>query len=233
MQHLWLMIFERLKMQVKDMDTIVSIEKVIKKIPRGRIFFADSIYEKFPIKLVQCVLLRLEKSNEVGTICRGIYFRPEKCRYLPGLPIPPTTDKIIKAISKKTGETITIHPVVALNQLGLSTQIPVREIYHTTGRSRYIKINGENRIKLEHVSPRKIVMPNTVTCDVVTALWDVGKEYLKPRIIKKLHDRLKDQYFNEVLMHLDKMPAWMRKVFIRYQNMQPDDPELQEDPYEY
>jgi hypothetical protein len=34
-------------------------------------------------------------------------------------------------------------------------------------------------------------------------------------------------------MHLDKMPSWMRKVFIRYQNMHPNDPELQEDPNEY
>lgn len=31
-------------------------------------------------------------------------------------------------------------------------------------------------------------------------------------------------------MHQDKMPAWMRKVFIRYQSMQPDDPELQKRP---
>lgn len=215
------------------MSTIVSIEKVIKKIPRGRIFFVDSIYKKYPIKLVQRVLLRLVKNNEVGTICRGIYFRSEKNRFLPDRPIPPSTDKIIKAVSKKTGETITVHPAVALNQIGLSTQIPVHAIYYTTGRSRYIKINGENRIKLVHVSPRKIVMPNTVTCHVVTALWYEGKGYLKPRVVKKLHDRLKDKYFNEVLMHLDKMPAWMRKVFIRYQSMQPDDPELQEDPDEY
>jgi hypothetical protein len=215
------------------MSTTVLIEKFIKKIPRGRIFFVDSIYKKYPIKLVQRVLLRLAKSNDVGTISRGIYFRPEKNRLLPGRPIPPSTDKIIEAVSKKTGEIITVHPAVALNQLGLSTQIPVHEIYYTTGRSRYIKINGENKIKLVHVSPRKIVMPNTITCHVITALWYEGKGYLKPRVVKKLHARLKDEYFNEVLMHLDKMPAWMQKVFIHYQSMQPDDPELQEDSYEY
>ncbi|USQ13971.1 hypothetical protein J2N86_01065 [Legionella lytica] len=215
------------------MSTTVLIEKFIKKIPKGRIFFVDSIYKKYPIKLVQRVLLRLAKSNDVGTISRGIYFRPEKNRLLPGRPIPPSTDKIIEAVSKKTGEIITVHPAVALNQLGLSTQIPVHEIYYTTGRSRYIKINGENRIKLVHVSPRKIVMPNTVTCHVVNALWYEGKGYLKPRVVKKLHDRLKDKYFSEVLMHLDKMPVWMRKVFIRYQSMQPDAPELREDRDEY
>lgn len=47
--------------------------------------------------------------------------------------------------------------------MGLSTQIPVRAMYHTSGGSRYIKINGENRIKLVHINPKKIIMPNTVT----------------------------------------------------------------------
>jgi len=209
------------------------IEKHIKKIPRGNIFFAESIYKKYPVKVVQRVLLRLVKNNEIGTICRGMYFRPQKNRYFPGSVIPPETEKIVKAISKRTGEIISVHGAVALNQIGLSTQIPMHEIYYTTGRSRYIKINGKNRIKLVHVNPKKIIMPNTVTCHVVTALWYEGKRYLKPRVVGKLHSRLGDKYFSEVLLHIDKMPAWMRKVFVRYKNMHPDDPELGEDPDEY
>lgn len=215
------------------MEEIQLIEKKIKKIPRQKIFSAESICCDSSIKAVKYVLNRLKKKNEIGIISHDLYFRPGKSRYLPGCPIPPWADRIIKAVSKKTGEIISVHPAVALNQIGLSTQVPVREIYYTTGRSRYIKVNGVNRIRLVHVNPKKIVMPNTVTCHVITALWYEGKRYLKPRIVKKLHSRLKDKYFNEVLMHLDKMPAWMRKVFVRYQNMNPDDPELQEDPNEY
>lgn len=205
------------------------IEKAIKKIARGKIFFSETFYKKYSVKIVQRVLLRLVKSNDIGTICRGIYFRPEKSRYLPGCPIPPGAEKIISAISKKTGEIISVHGAVALNQIGLSTQVPVCAIYYTTGRSRYIKINGENRIKLVHMNPKKIVMPNTVTCHVVTALWFEGKRYLKPRIVKKLHNRLGDKYFGEVLLNINKMPEWMRKVFVQYQNMQPGDPELEEE----
>lgn len=76
-------------------------------------------------------------------------------------------------------------------------------------------------------------MPHTVTCDVVTALWYAGKQYLTPLIVKKIHIQLDDKYFNEVLNHLDKMPEWMRKVFVRYQKMDSNDPELEEDPDEY
>lgn len=215
------------------MEEVQLIGKKIKKIPRQKIFSAESICRDFSIKTVKYVLSRLKKKNEIGVISHDLYYRPGKSRFFPGQPIPPGADAITKAVSKKTGETISVHPAVALNQIGLSTQVPMRHIYYTTGRSRHIKVDGVNRVRLVHVNPKKIVMANTVTCHVVTALWYEGKRYLKPRIVKKLHERLKDKYFNEVLLHVDKMPPWMRKVFIRYQRMDANDPELQEDPDEY
>jgi hypothetical protein len=215
------------------MEEVQLVEKKIKKILRQKIFSLESICKDYSIKTVKYVLRQLIKKKEIGTISHDLYFRPRKSRYLPGYLLPPSADKIIKAVSKKTGELISVHGAVAINQVGLSTQVPLRQIFHTTGRSRHIKINGEKRIKLVHINPKKIIMPNTVTCHVVTALWYGGKQYLKPRIIKKLHDRLEDKYFSEVLLHVDKMPAWMKKVFIRYQEMDSNDPELQEDPNEY
>ena len=215
------------------MEEIHLIEKRITKFPRQKIFSLESVRMNYSIKLIKSILRRLIKKKEIGVLSHDLYFRPAKSRYLPGCQIPPAANLIIKAVAKQTGEIISVHPLVALNQIGLSTQVPARVIYYTTGRSRYIKINGENRIKLVHVASKKIVMPNTVTCHVVTALWYEGKRYLTPCIVKKLHSRLGDKYFNEVLVHVDKMPAWMRKVFIRYQGMHVDDPELEEDPSEY
>jgi hypothetical protein len=72
-------------------------------------------------------------------------------------------------------------------------------------------------------------MPNTVICIVVTALWYEGKQRVNSLAIKRIHDRIGDEDFSEVLKQIDKMPAWMRKVFVWYQSMQPDDLELKED----
>lgn len=215
------------------MEEVRLIEQRIKKIPRKRIFSMESICKDFSINTVKSVLRRLIKINEIFVITHELYFRPGKSHYLKSYVLPPRPDEIIKAVSKKTGEIISIHPIVALNQVGLSTQIPVRAMYHTSGRSRYIKINGENRIKLVHINPKKIIMPNTVTCSVVTALWYQGKKNINPRIIRKLHDTLGEKHFNEVIRHLDKMPRWMRKTFIQYQKMDANDPELEEQLSEY
>jgi hypothetical protein len=203
------------------------IEETIIKIPRGKIFLAETIYEKFPVKTVQRVLSKLSKKNEIGSLCRGMYFRAIKSSNLPGYALPPRTEEIVKAISKKTGEIISIHSCSALNWVGLSTQIPVRSVYYTTGRSRIIKINGKRSIRLEHISSKKIVMPETVVCIVITALWYVGKDRVDTLTIKKIHDRIGDEDFNEVLKQGDKMPAWMRKILLCYQNMEPNDRELE------
>ena len=163
---------------------------------------------------------------------RGMYVRPKKCRYLKGEILMPGSYEIVKAISKKTGEVISEHGADAVNRVGLSTQVPMRAVYYTTGRSRKIKINEKFRIRLVHINPKKLVMPGTVTGLVVTALWYLradGASLVTPLAIKKIHHRIENKNFVEVLKHLDKMPVWMKRVFVQYQNMQPDDPLLIED----
>jgi len=121
------------------MEDIQLIEKKIKKIPRKKIFSVESICAEYPVKTVKQVLSQLMKKQEIGTISHDLYFRPEKNLYFPDYPIPPSSEQIIRAVSKKTGELISVHGAVALNEIGFSTQVPLRVIYHTTGRSRYIK----------------------------------------------------------------------------------------------
>lgn len=215
------------------MNEFEKIEKTIRKIPRGKIFFPESICKKYPIKAVRQVLLRLRKKKEIISFYRGMYVRPEESRFFPGQPIFPSHKKITEAISKKTGEIISVHGAVALNQIGLSTQVPAHPIYYTSGRSRYIKITENYKINLFHINPKKVIMPGTVTGHVTAALFFERKHFLTPKIVKQLHNRLGEKYFQEVLKHVDKMPAWMSKVFLQYQKMKPDDPGFKEDEDEY
>lgn len=78
------------------MNKFNLIEKAIKKIPRGKIFFSESFYAKYSVKVIRRVLLRLTKKNEIGTtICRGMYFIPEESRFFSGCAIPPSTEDLV------------------------------------------------------------------------------------------------------------------------------------------
>ena len=211
------------------MNKLELIRSIIKKIPRGKIFFSESISTTWTPKNTNHLLSQLVKTGDIVRIRRGMYVRPRKSRYLQAYVITPNADEIVKAISKKTGEVISTYAAAALNYVGLSTQIQINPIYYTTGRSRDIKSNRKRIIKLKYINPKKLIMPNSITCLVATALWSQGKDSISPLSIKKIHHRIGEEDFFEVLKHLDKMPLWMKKVFVQYQNMQSDDPRLVED----
>jgi len=210
------------------MNKLKQIENSIKKIPRGKIFLSDSLCKKYPIKNVSKVLAYLTRQEEIKRITLGLYVRPKKSRFLKGHLRMPIPEEIVKAVSKKTGEVISTYGAAAENYVGLTTQIQMRAIYYTTGRSRTIKISDINSIRLVHINHKKLIMPGTIVCLVVTALWYRGKDLLTPLAIKKIQHRLDENEFSEVIRHLDKMPGWMRKVFIEYQSMKPDDQQLVE-----
>lgn len=202
------------------------IEKSIMRIPRLKPFFADTISTKYPTDVVRKVINKLMKMNKVVSISRGMYVRPKFIRVLEieANLIAPQAEHVVRLVSKKTGETIIHSSYVASNYVGLSTQIPVRAIYYTNGRSRIIKMKRGGDIRLEHIHPKRIVMPGTITCLVVTALWD--RSPIHPLSIKKIHERLTREEYSEVIKNLEKMPKKIKEAFIQYQNMDPKDPLL-------
>ena len=95
---------------------------------------------------VDQVLSRLARKGLLLRIGRGMYTVPLKSRF--GIR-PPSSRSVIEAISHRTAESIVPIGASAANVLGLSTQVPMQEIYLTSGPSRTINL-GSRRIKLRH-----------------------------------------------------------------------------------
>lgn len=210
------------------MTDIELIEKIIMRIPRLKPFFVESISIKYELNVVRQVIRTLMNEKKVVSVSRGMYLRPKPPRFLKanGFLIRPESEDVISLIAKKTGEIIIHNQWAALNYVGLSTQIPVRPVYLTSGRSRIIKMKSGPDIRLEHINPKRIVMPGSVTCLVVTALWEKYSKPIHPLSIKKIHERLTSKEYTEVIANLDKMPVKIKEAFVRYQNMDPKDPLL-------
>lgn len=198
---------------MKDHELVVE---TINKIPKCQPFSAKSLKCEVSLKNVRRILSRLVKKGVILRAVRGVYARPEYNRYVGA--VPPGTAKIVEFIAEQTGEVIETHGVDSVRLLGLSTQVAVKPIYYTTGRNRYIKINDHYGITLQHISPRKLIKPGTVTCFVVLALRYAGRKNVNMKTIKTIQSRLKPEHFSEVLKHVELMPAWMAVVFERYQN---------------
>lgn len=98
---------------------------------------------------VDQALSRLVQQKKLMRVARGFYVLPIKSRFGD---LPPNSADIIAAIARQKGERISPPGAAAANALGLTTQVPLRRIYLTSGRSRRIRISGET-VELRHAAP--------------------------------------------------------------------------------
>jgi hypothetical protein len=199
---------------INSMKEIELVQNQINRIPLGKPFAMNSLAGEASYANIRQVMSRMVKAGEIMRATRGIYVRPKKVLYLGK--VLPSSDEIVKAISKQTGETITPHGAEAARILHLSTQAPMRPIFNTSGTSRKIKL-GKQTITLKHISPRKQVKPGTITCLVITALWYLGKNHVNENTINTIKQRLSEKQFSEILKHTYRMPTWMAGAFKQYQ----------------
>ncbi len=127
-------------------ELATTVLRHAKKLPEGGIVSSKEFLHLGTRANVDQVLSRLARKELLLRIGRGMYTRPVKSRF--GIR-PPSSRAVIKAISQRTGETIVPSGAVAANALGLSTQIPMRELFLTSGPSRSIKL-GRRQVELRH-----------------------------------------------------------------------------------
>jgi hypothetical protein len=190
-----------------------NILKHIEQIPIGKPFSINSLRGTTSGSNLRQILCRLAKKKYITRLSRGIYVRPLVNKLVGE--IPPEPQEITKTIAKTYGEKIGVSGAEAAYLLELSTQIPVKHVFYTTGTTRTIKI-GNLEIILKHISPRKLIEPETFIGTVISALWYLGKENLTLEILEKIKHKLGAKKFFQLYNYLIKMPNWMANVFYNY-----------------
>ena len=85
-------------------------------------------------------LARLARHGRLMRVARGMYVTVTASRFGP---VPPPVDKVVQSLSRITGHAIVRHGAAAANALGLTTQVPVRQIYLADGRARTLNLGKQ------------------------------------------------------------------------------------------
>jgi hypothetical protein len=189
------------------------IHKHIKRVGLGEPILASSLRGMASDANIRQILCRMVKAGELERVSRGIFARPKKNPYLGK--VLPGSNEIVKAIAKSSGEIIAPHGAEAVRILHLSTQVPVKPIFYTTGCTRRIKI-GKSEIVLKHISPRKLVKPGTIVGLIISALWYLGKTNTNDEIIERIKQQVGPEHFGELFRYTAYMPAWMVNALCHY-----------------
>jgi len=153
---------------------------------------------------VDQTLSRLARRGSLLRVGRGLYVRPIEGRF--GIR-PPETAKVVQALVEQRGESIVPHGAAAANELGLTTQVPVREIYLTSGPSRKLTL-GKQVVELRHAPAWQLVLPGRPAGGVIRALAWLGPENAGT-IIEAVRSQLTESERNAIVELRRLLPTWM------------------------
>lgn len=170
---------------------------------------AAPIYAKALLHLggraaVDQALSRLVRRGQLLRVGRSLYVRPIETRF--GLRTP-SVEVMLNALEAETGETITPSGAAAANTLGLTTQVPVRTVYLTSGPSRRLRF-GAQTVELRHAPRWQLAFPGRPAGEVIRALAWLGRER-GAELTSELKSTMSAQTVQELSRARGRMPTWM------------------------
>jgi hypothetical protein len=153
---------------------------------------------------VDQVLSRLVQRGTLLRAGRGIYVLPVENRFGSRAP---STAKMVEGLAAQRGETIVSHGAAAANALGLTTQVPMRAVYLTSGPSRHLKL-GAQSVELRHAPVWQLIFPGRAAGDVVRALAWLGPEKAG-EALRALRAKLPAAEMKKVASARARLPTWL------------------------
>ncbi len=172
--------------------------------PEGTLLCPSALLHLGSRAAVDQALSRLARKGELLRVCQGVYVRPTQTRFGPR---PPAVEKVLTSLSATWGETIVPCGGTAANALGLTTQVPVRSVYLTSGPNRKLKLGGL-AVELRHAPRWQLVAPHRTAGDAVRALAWLGPKEVEENL-GTLEHKLSPEDIEELAATRAVMPAWL------------------------
>ncbi|MFR1239610.1 MAG: DUF6088 family protein [Butyricimonas faecihominis] len=201
----------------KEIGISEKIKKRILDKGQGKLHCVADFYDLGNDRVVRQALIRLEKRGILERVKRGVYLLPEVDAEIGVL--HPSLDDIAKTIAERDNVQILPTGALALNILGLSTQVPMNAVYVTTGASKIVRV-GKRKITFRRVTPKYFAFKAKVSPLIVFALQEIKEKNVTEGIIEQLKKVLEKSNELELLQDdLKKYPAWIREIVINILKM--------------
>jgi hypothetical protein len=152
-------------------------------------------------------LSRLAKEGKLLRVGRGTYTVPVTGRF--GTRAP-AAEKIVTALAAQSGETVVPHGAAAANTLGLTRQVPVREVYLTSGRTRKLRL-GLSEVLVKHAPRWMLTLGSRPAGSAVRALAWLGPTHAGKSLIT-LRKTLPAAEWQALAASRAMLPSWMARA---------------------
>lgn len=176
-------------------------------LPEGTPIAAKSLLHLGNRAAVDQALSRLTERGQLIRASRGVYLRPITSRF--GTRAP-SVEQAVEALANQRGEVIVPSGAAAANTLGLTTQVPVRSVYLTSGRSRTM-ILGKQVVELRHAPRWQLALADRPAGQAVRALAWLGPEKAEAAL-QTLKRKLPSSTFGELVAAAPQLPSWLART---------------------
>lgn len=183
------------------------IRTYVATLPEGEPFTVRELLTFGPRTAVDQAISRMARAGELERPARGVYARPKMNPVL-GRKVPVTPEQVVAALARSNGTKFRVHGAEAARRFGLTTQMPLRPVYATTGRSRRVKV-GSGEVVLRHASPQRMELAGRPAGEALAALLYLGKSEVTVETVQRIREALGAEEFEALGRSVTAMPAWL------------------------
>jgi hypothetical protein len=190
-------------------------DKIMKRVRgkgRGWAFTPKDFLDLGTRASIDMALTRLVQANQIRRIGRGLYDYPKLHDKLGAL--TPDADTIAQAVATQSGDKLSSSGAQAANRLGISTQVPAKTSYATSGQTRVKKIAGRT-IALKRSRAPILDDASPDANAVLQLLAHVGKDKIDNDLIQRLSAQIDDRDFKALTKAQPLMPGWMSDAVLK------------------
>ena len=156
---------------------------------------------------INAYLARLAEEGLIRRVMRGVYYKAEYNEML-GEYVTPAVDNVAQALARNFGWTIVPCGDVALNILGLSTQVPATYVYVSDGTYKEYTFHNIT-IQFKRTTNREVSKLSYKTALVIQALKAFGKDQINDSVIHQLRNILTAEEKATMLLEAKTATAWI------------------------
>jgi hypothetical protein len=195
-------------------------EKIVAKIrraPRGTLFSLKDFNFAGDYEAVKSVVLQLVKEGILVNVYSGIYQKPNYSEFLK-TNVAASPREIAEKYAQKNQWEIAPAGVMALNILGLDTQVPNTYHHISDGPTREIVLKNGKKIRYRHVQEKDMKMNQTSSL-VVEAMKQLGKENITNEDLAKIRVKFNNEQLKQLKRDSAHTRVWIRDMVRRMEEL--------------
>lgn len=181
---------------------------------RGRIFFAQEYYDRWPDSTVRYTLSEMAKEGSIVRLARGVFCFPRLSEHGMKMMLP-DTDSIALAIAEKSRVRIVPYGDQAAYLVGLTAFQLSKTTYLTDGAPRVIHLSNGRSIEFRHTSEMRIFAFRNRKMQLLSnGIRALGKENIGVTEREAIKWHLAGVPAEEFNDDLNLCPEWVRDIML-------------------